>query len=179
MPPTTLLTLPDELLLQILSHNVPHHLRSRADFTTHIRQNAANKRLLRLTRDTFFHTFTHTLSITCLYSAPSPRCAYTQVHVDGVLTARTSFLAQVRKVDLRLFVYYWQSVETAVGQVRGVLERYGRLRWLRVGISTGSWEVAEELKGRIERVLEEERVLERRVEGFVEMELMGHVLEGK
>lgn len=177
----TLLSLPDELLLRILSHNVPQRLRSRSDFVTYIRRGAITKRLLRLTRDSFFHTFTHTFSITCLYSAPSPRCVYTQVHVDGVLTARATFLEQVRRVDLRLYVYYKESVETALGEVRGVLGRYGRLRWLRVGVSTGSWEVAEVLGRTIEDVLEEEmgRGVERGVEVFVETELMGHVVREK
>ncbi|KAF2160109.1 hypothetical protein M409DRAFT_29406 [Zasmidium cellare ATCC 36951] len=179
----TLLSLPDELLLQILSHNTPQNLRSRSDFVTHIRHGALNKRLLRLHRDSFFHTFIHRFSITCLYSAPSPRCAYTQVHIDGVLTARTSFLEQVRKVDVRLYVYYKESVETAVEEVRGVLQRYNKLRWLRVGVSTGSWEVAEVLGRRIGEVVEEERAVgraaEKRVEVFVEMELMGVVVEGK
>ncbi|KAK4508741.1 hypothetical protein PRZ48_002480 [Zasmidium cellare] len=117
--PTTLLSLPDELLLQILAHNVPTNLRSRTDFIAHIRRGAVTKRLLRLHRDSFFHTFTHRFSIACVYS-PSPRCAYTQIHIDGTLTARTSFLEQVRKVDVRLYVYYKESVEVAVGEVEVV-----------------------------------------------------------
>lgn len=83
---------------------------------------------------------------------------------------------------MRLYVYYRESIETAIGEVKGVLKRYPRLRSLRVGISTGSWEIAESLESRLEQVLEkamERDLFERRVESFVETELLGHVVEGK
>lgn len=84
---------------------------------------------------------------------------------------------------MRLYVYYKESIETAVGEVRGVLKRYQRLRSLRIGISTGSCDVAEVLAGRIGEVVLERRgdgvELEKRVEVFVETELMGHLMEGK
>lgn len=68
-----------------------------------------------------------------------------------------------------------------MGEVRGVLGRYPRLRSLRVGVSTGSWKVAEVVRERIRGVIGEERegVVKGRAEVFVEVELMGHVVEGK
>ena len=72
-----------------------------------------------------------------------------------------------------MYVYYKESVEIALGEVKGVLQRYKKLRWLRVGVSTGSWEVAEILGGKIESLIEEERgkSLEKRVESRAEKDL--------
>ena len=80
-----------------------------------------------------------------------------------------------------MYVYYKESVEIALGEVKGVLQRYKKLRWLRVGVSTGSWEVAEILGRKIESLIEEERgkSLEKSVEVFVETESMGVAVEGK
>ena len=167
--------LPDELLAQIISYNVPSVLRSRVDFIQFMRDGASSKRLLRLTKDTFFRTYKHKVDITCIYTALSPRCAYTQVQTDGVLAARRSFCNQIRDANLRLHVYYPASIGIAVQELKGALERYAQLRSVRIGISTGSCEVADELSEKIREVLDMYRPRTRkRLETYLTTDLMGH-----
>ncbi|KAK4635614.1 hypothetical protein CLAFUW4_02216 [Fulvia fulva] len=166
--------LPDELLCQIISYNVPAVLRSRIDLNQFMRDGASSKRLLRLTKDTFFRTYTHKVDITCIYTALSPRCAYTQVHTDGPLAARSSFCNQIRDANLKLHVYYPASIAIAVQELKGALGRYGQLRNIRVGISTGSHEVADELGEKVREVLDLYRSTRKRLGTCLTTELMGH-----
>ncbi|EME48566.1 hypothetical protein DOTSEDRAFT_49016 [Dothistroma septosporum NZE10] len=166
--------LPNELLAQIISYNVPSALRSRVDFIQFMRDGASSKRFLRITKDTFFRTYTHKVDITCIYTALSPRCAYTQVHHEGTLAARRAFCNQIRDAKLRLHVYYPASIGIAVQELKGALDRYGQLRSLRVEISTGSVEVADELGEKVQEVLDVYRPGRNRLETCLTTDLMGH-----
>lgn len=84
-------------------------------------------------------------------------------------------MRQVRKLNLRLHVYYAESVQTAMGEVEAVLKGYERVGRVRVSVSTNSGEVGEEVERRVRGLLEKLRVRVWSVEVFV----AGHkVLKG-
>lgn len=174
----TISSLPDELLLQILSHNVPNKLNSRLDFSAYIHNHAYSKRFLRLARDSFFQTFTHDIDLTCYLSNLTRTKTFTTCETQGVLVGKKSFVAQVRRANVRLHVNYPESLDKAMAELKGVLGRHGRLRSVRIGVDTASYKVAEEAQGRVEVVLDE--VLAPGASRKMEVFLMGQrMVEGK
>lgn len=147
-------SLPDELLLQILSHNVPHRLHSRLDFSAYITSHAYSHRFLRLARDSFFHTFVHDIALNFTTANLTRNKIFTQVHTSGAFFGKKSFTRQVRRLRVRMCVYYLESVGVAMEELRGVLEGYGRLGCVAVRVETTSARVAEVIGGKVEEVLD-------------------------
>lgn len=130
--------LPNELLVAILEHNVPRRLTNRstwadgyswADFR---QEYAVSRRILDLAQDVFFLTYQHQVFIDSwtLRHSLSQREPLPGLH--GPHTGRSDFSAQVRRVNMTVFMCSFEDPDAAIDRFVQELKWYPQANEVKV-----------------------------------------------